>query len=226
MDEKVIFLAIICSCFILSERGRNVIADEPALQILFTAVFAAGAFAIVFLFIKIKKLKGLFSILIYIAVFFCTIGTSVYFFVLRRPMVFKPFESHLSEYLSFSAHQEKSTDSGHISGKVITVDKVNRKFDDLYFSLPHNLRASTPDEVGTIVLIECTESIAGTYEDGKNGHSTNCAVRIIDKSKKVVFPESEFYGEEPPKTKSIHGDWYGARPLKEIVKFITALPRQ
>src|SRR2546427_6252885 len=79
-----------------------------------------------------------------------------------RNMATKPFAAHMSEYTHFPSLKETGS-STTISGKAITIDKTTNEIDETYFDLPSELKASKPEEVGTVVWISCSESVAGTY---------------------------------------------------------------
>lgn len=132
------------------------------------------------------------------------------------------FGSHIDEYLHI-ADLKESRQAPQIAGKVITIDKVGNKADHLYFSLPEEIRANNPDEVETIVWLECTERVAGTYSSGTKGYRTICDVTIIDKASATIVGRETFYGEAPPQVKSGFGDWHGGRPTGEIVDYIENL---
>jgi hypothetical protein len=140
----------------------------------------------------------------------------------RQSSQTKPFQSHLSEY-TFFPNLKESGSSGSINGKVITIDKIKNEIDDTFFDLPTELKASKPEEVGTVVWVSCSEHIAGTYVSGSKAWVQSCEVTVIDKSTGSVIGKQTFSGDRPPQTKTYSGDWHGSKPKSEIVDYIKSL---
>lgn len=64
-----------------------------------------------------------------------------------------PFESQLASYLAAPIGKAKRDD--YVKGRVIAVDATNGSFDhDVYFALDDDIRASRPEEVGTVLVTE------------------------------------------------------------------------
>ena len=136
----------------------------------------------------------------------------------------KPFLSHMSEYTFFPTLKESSSSTG-ITGKAITIDKIKNEIDDTFFDLPTELKASTPEEVGTVVWVSCNEHIAGTYVSGSKAYVQTCDVTVIEKSTASIVGKRTLSGDQPPQTKSYSGDWHGSKPKSEIVDYIKSLKR-
>lgn len=235
------------SCyFILTQQGRDIIAGTLIGKIFFTIGLIVGTLYIATLLLEIMEIRGNFSVAIRAVVALLPIGLSFYFFMFRNPLTFKPFEPYLNEYLfpdelkerflgfapcewdptqNCEIYDDKS--GGYISGKVITINRLKGTFDEIFFALPSDLRARTPEEVGTIIWIDCVESVVATYVSGAKGYSTTCTVTVIDKTQNLIVAKSQgLVGEKPPSSKSGVADWHGKRPLKEIIEYIKALPTQ
>ena len=142
----------------------------------------------------------------------------------RQSSQTKPFQSHLSEYTFFPTLKDSSSSSG-ITGKVITIDKIKNEIDDTYFDLPPELKASKPEEVGTVVWVSCTEHIGGTYVSGSKAYVQTCEVTVIDKSSASTIGKRTLSGDRPPQTKTRGGDWHGSKPKSEIIDYIKSLKR-
>lgn len=139
----------------------------------------------------------------------------------------KPFESHLSEYTSISGF--KNDDGMYIKGKIIPIDKEPNYSSisySYYFRLPEELRATQPEEVGTIVLLERSDERVGTYTDGAGAYVTTIEVTIIDKSIPMIIGRKSFRGENPLSAKYGYGANYGLPPTIEIIDFLKGLPRR
>lgn len=158
----------------------------------------------------------------------------------------QPFESHLVEYTSASDEIEGDA---YITGKVITVGKGEIYFgsygielssnpnkayiDDIYFDLPDSLRANSPEEVGTVILLEWGRNILAEYEGGSVAAQITCLVSVIDMKKDVIVGRQSFGGSPPetPEVRSCVGSSgcksiYGSAPTQNIVEYISKLPRK
>jgi hypothetical protein len=142
----------------------------------------------------------------------------------NRNLATKPFAEHLSEYTHFPRLNESSS-STTITGKAITIDKTTNEIDDTFYDLPSELKASKPEEVGTVVWISCSESVSGTYQSGAKGYVWNCDVTVIDKATASTVGKKSFSGDHPPQTKSGTSDWHGSKPTSEILSYIKSLKR-
>lgn len=241
----IVYIGASCY-FILTQQGRDIIADTLVGKIFFTIGLIVGVLYIANLLLEMMEIRGNLSIAIRVVVTLLPVGLSFYYFMFRSPLTFKPFEPYLNEYLfpdelkerflgfapcewdpsqNCEIYDDKS--GGYISGKVITVNRLEGTFDELFFALPSDLRAQTPDEVGTIIWIDCAEVAVATYVSGAKGYSTTCAITVIDKTQNLIVAQpQEFVGEKPPSSKSGVADWHGKRPLKEMIEYIKSLPRQ
>ena len=154
----------------------------------------------------------------------------------NQESIMKPFEEHINEYLIIPGGV--SSGDPYIAGKVITVDSSDKSIDRIFFDLPKELRASNPEEVGTLILLEWKQRIVGYYTDPKNPPSEanrnnildaafkwSCYITIIDRHNKVIVCKQHFLGSEPPAIKR-NSDNCGRKPIREIVKYIESLPRK
>ncbi len=100
-------------------------------------------------------------------------------------------------------------------------------FDRVFFSIPKELQAVTPEEVGTIIWLHWSGETVGYYNNGAPGIQQYCIVTIIDKSKQVILGERKIYGPEPPPYLiNSSGPGTGAQPLDEVANYIISLPRR
>lgn len=119
---------------------------------------------------------------------------------------------------------------GSITGSVVIVDADTRQIapefleavaypdsvDALVFverdgGTPISL-ASTPAEVGTVVLLWSNTTEAATYLDGTKGYRIDYGVKIVDFGKQAVVGEVAIKGASPPQTKLTEGNWPGFAP--------------
>ena len=135
-----------------------------------------------------------------------------------------PFKAHISEYTAVTEYQEGET---YIRGKIIPVNIRDNAIDFiLYYELPKDLRAASPEEVRTVIEQVCTASSVGTYTRGGGAYRWTCKLKVIDLSISKILEEKTFTGSEPPRTTSGSKSQYGSKPSAEIMAYLTALPRK
>lgn len=89
------------------------------------------------------------------------------------------------------------------------------------------MRASTPQDVETIVWLERVEVKVGRYSDGADALREDCRISIIDKTLGVMTGRKTLLGGDPPTYKSASGPGSGADPdSMAIAKYLTSLPRR
>jgi len=119
------------------------------------------------------------------------VGFAVGYYQYRESRL-APFKPYLSEYLSFTSAQQGEP---YVRGKVITVDTRRKAVDHLYFDLPQELRATRPDEVGTVVWVECTSVTTVVRRTGGSTNNTvdyRCEVTVIDKAASAIVGQQTF----------------------------------
>jgi len=146
---------------------------------------------------------------------------------LQQSAGIKVFQEHIEEYIAIPSQQTISPFAqSYISGKVITIDTNENKIDQIYFDLPEELMAKSPEEVSTIIWLNWGEVLVGRYTDGAGGYRIICEVTIIDKAKSAIVDKEIFSGPDPLSVKEGSGDRYGSKPTSEVIDYISTLPRR
>jgi hypothetical protein len=144
----------------------------------------------------------------------------------------KPFKEHIPSYVQQPKARRPDPArpqpaAGKISGKLITVDVQDQSIDYLYFDLPDDLRADTPDQVGTVVQLRWSKTKVAEYTNGKPAYRQTCHAAVMNKGTGELVAEGDFQGGDPPSTiKSSQPDGTGSKPDKEVVDFLKRLPRE
>lgn len=146
-----------------------------------------------------------------------------------------PFEPYLADYTKAVVFPEEvasdpdeepvAPEPPALVGKVVVIDRKEREVDDLHFDLPETLRAKEPEEVGTVVWVEWGQIQEGSYTDGSAAYIQTCVVTVIDREKWEVLGRNTFQGASPPSFKKGGGSRTGSKPTKEIVQYLSSLPR-
>jgi hypothetical protein len=115
--------------------------------------------------------------------------------------------------------------AGPVQKKMIVIDMREKDVDSLYWDLPEELRAATPDEVGTVVWMEW-DKIQRMIYGTKPGWQHHVKVTVIDMSRKTVVAHGCFIGSMPPSSiSSRSSEGNGSKPTDEVVRFLATLPR-
>lgn len=213
----------------LTEGGRYTIAIRgkfqdtfnDTLQLAFSTIALTLALGIVLYFVIRATLKREVKS-VFILSFAVTIVINLYL-ILGNPL--SSFEDHIDEYTNLSGLKGDPGDI-YLIGKILPVNKSTKAIDLLYFELPNDLRAASPEEVETILWVECEGKVVNTYTDGAEARRIDCVLTIINKASNTMIVQTTFRGEPPPGSKSGSGDRSGSRPTEDMVKYITTLPRQ
>jgi len=138
------------------------------------------------------------------------------------------FEPYLNEYTSNTISDNYSIGGEpYIKNKIIMVDIDEKKFDNsLFHSSLMELKATTPEEVGTVIWLSWDEEIADHYTDGTAAIRLNCFAQIIDITESSIIGEKLIYGSSPPSSKAGSGSRTGSKPDTNVIEYIKTLPRR
>jgi hypothetical protein len=115
---------------------------------------------------------------------------------------------------------------GYITGRVLPVDSKRREVASLHFELPTGLRSQKPEDVGTVLLLTDGEKRVGQYEGGAPAYVRTVNVQVIDRARNAVIARVAIDGGRPPQTVVGSQPGYGPPPVREVVTYLSALPRR
>jgi hypothetical protein len=136
------------------------------------------------------------------------------------------FEPHLGEYLPGSLRPEQASEATYIRDGLVLVNEGTGELDELnYFKALADLRAASPEEVGTVVwtkysrsLDHWTRSILGTT----NYYNNQIHITVVDFIDKKVWGSVVFNSPLPVDAEPIDDS-----PLTErVIEFLQSLPRR
>jgi len=116
----------------------------------------------------------------------------------------------------------KNSQSGevYLLGKVIIIDKYIDRLHDLYYKLPDEIKAKTPEEVSTVVIVNCTGTVKFYEVFGTSRKpvydSSSCDADIID-------------WKIPAILSTYQNSQLGASPgmmANDLMKYLLSLPRK
>ncbi len=129
------------------------------------------------------------------------------------------------------------TNEPYLNGKIAVFQSLQKGDIPLtYFMQPSYYRemqdkyATTPEEVGTVALIDCKVLQKGVYktEDGKEYPAMveDCNLTLIDRSKQAVIFKKAFE-KTPAQDRSTRGDFVVTQTSQdEILAFLKGLPKK
>ncbi len=143
------------------------------------------------------------------------------------------FASQLGEYTSLVADDAlPGADARpYLAGKAIVVEKsaAGPQVSEVHRALPPEARAETPEEVGTVVLVEWQDVRRGEYGatgSGILGFRIDADVRIINLPSKTLLAREPFTGVEPPQQGTRTGTHVrGPKPIAKIALYVGGLSR-
>lgn len=117
----------------------------------------------------------------------------------------------------------------YLAGKAVVIEKTatGAQVSEVHAALPPDVRAETPEEVGTVVLIEWKDVRGGHYgETAALAYRVHGDVRLINLQSKTLLAHEDFPGgDPPPQAPAGGGDGRGSKPIAKIVGYINGLDR-
>jgi hypothetical protein len=143
---------------------------------------------------------------------------------LVRTVQADPFSKELPGYAADFAFGD--TTAPYTKGKIVVVNKTSKAVEDPYFDLPEPLKATKPEEVGTIVQVTYEENQVGTYTSGSKAYQYTARVNVIDRETGKIIGRISFKGGEPPSSVKRGANGYGSRPTEQIKNYLIGLPHK
>jgi|GEM_PF-2444063 len=144
----------------------------------------------------------------------------------RDKKIREQLEPYVNQYASSIEGTKLVFEEPYIEGKLVVIrSKKGESELELFFN--DQLQATTPDEVSTVVLVNCDDRrVVSKYENGAKAYRVICNVTVVNLIKQIRFPTKELEGGDPPK--SIIGDQeygIGSEPTYQAF-YIYKLPRK
>lgn len=142
-------------------------------------------------------------------------------------------EPQLTEYLSLASSVPGPVD-GFVKGKLITVDRVANVLDPIFMDLPDKLRASNPEEVGTVVFLKWDRRDTGLVIGRKVGvkidpasaerlYEYTCSITCVDRKTKQVIAQAKV-SSKLNKDRFVVEDRHEWKPKAQVVAYLNGLP--
>ncbi len=142
------------------------------------------------------------------------------------------FRDSLEPYLALASAEPAPT-RPYRRGKVVVVDLGSRQVDPITHALGSAIRAESPADVGTIVIVQWVPEYQYAYVSARGqaltgAYVTNAHLAIVDATTGKRVGIKTIRGESPPETvassASEREGEYGPRPISAVVEYIQSLP--
>jgi hypothetical protein len=137
------------------------------------------------------------------------------------------FRGHLDQYVSIPDLKDGPGGTS-ISKKILPIDKTYKTIElGVYNSLPVEMRATKPQEVGTVVWVVWGQDRYATWVNTSTGAAAGtqyvrtCEVTVIDLSARRIIGRRSFRGA--PRATDRVGDSVGDIPLEQVTAYLKTL---
>jgi hypothetical protein len=96
-------------------------------------------------------------------------------------------------------------ETGAFRPKVLPLNLPNKEVASLFYTLPDDLRATNPADVGTIMWLDCKNNEVGRYTDGTAGFQENCTAYLTERESGRFIAIQDFLGVMPALSKERDG---------------------
>jgi hypothetical protein len=124
----------------------------------------------------------------------------------------------------FDQDLEQISDNQYvIIGKVLALDADARQIDATHDFLPDEIKALTPDEVGTIAIITCMTDLVGSYGWFSDGYEVLCHGDLFDAATGEKLGQINDRASPPRETAFPYGDKFAKKPARGLAQRIADL---
>lgn len=114
---------------------------------------------------------------------------------------------------------------GYIKGGVVLIEDKAVTIWNTH--LPRSLRATSPDDVGTVVVIRTSSHKVGTYSGGEPALQSVWKVTVADLARGKVVGRALLRGDHPPVVADVAaGENHGPPPWDELLAYLNKLPQR
>jgi hypothetical protein len=168
-----------------------------------------------------------------IGVLIC-ISTVVLLITLDAPKrrMLKALTPHLGEWTSADGLVEYNGESPYIKGKAVLIEKPlsgppKMGKDSIYsIALPSEIRATSADQVDTIIWLTYSSLKTGEYVDGTPAFTRRCEVTVIDRSRRAIVGKQIIDSTPPDVINANASKGEGIDPDGPAAWYIRRLPRR
>ncbi len=114
---------------------------------------------------------------------------------------------------------------GYLRGDVVLLE--GKRLSGFHSHLPRSLRASTPDRVGTVVVIKESWRKVGEYSNGEPALLDVWRITVVDLARGRAVGRALLLGSRPPyMADTSMAQNYGDPPWRELLAYLKKLPQR
>ena len=135
------------------------------------------------------------------------------------------FEGDIAPFFITSKDDTVSVAPFQRRGRVLVLDADKQRIDRIHDRLPEAVRAASPDEVGTVALVRCTESFSGYYIPFLvRGYNTSCQVEVVALPSRTFLANMGTSISPPARVRIPLWNRHAPRPEQHLAELIAELP--
>ena len=135
------------------------------------------------------------------------------------------FEGDIAAFFVMPKEETVSVAPFQRRGRVLVLDADNRRVDGIHDRLPETVRAGTPDEVGTVALVKCTESFSGYYIPYLvRGYNRSCQMELVALPSRTFLANMGTSLSPPARVRLPFWNRHAPRPEQHLAELIAELP--
>ena len=138
------------------------------------------------------------------------------------------FEGHLAGFLADTALARSDSGAPTAVGRLLVLDANTQTVHEWQHLLPDELRARTPDDVGTVVLVRHDSSVVGHYAPSGGPAIVHLlSLTFVEHLSQKVLGTRTFHGSAPPSSVpgSAGAGASGSVPNSLAISFLVTMPR-
>jgi hypothetical protein len=150
------------------------------------------------------------------------------------------FAPHMDEYLKRDGLTDATGEGApDVKGKLLPLDVRERAVaSGIYTYLRHDVRATTPEEVGTIVWLEWGEESGARYAvEGRPDQTftssiQTCVVTVVDRAARKIVGREKLTSDQDERVQvskaqaETRGELLSERPVAKVMAYLETLPRR
>lgn len=135
------------------------------------------------------------------------------------------FAGNPQEFFVAPAADHPEVDEFQRRGRVLVLDADTRSIDPVHHLLPPEIRADRADQVGTVGLVRCEESLAAYYIPYLvRGYNRSCRVQLIALPSRAMLADLGTAVSPPARVRLPFWNRHAPRPNAHLAAQIAALP--
>ena len=141
----------------------------------------------------------------------------------------RELEKSAKELAALRDMRDISYGEPYLKGKVAIFNRDENKLDVAHEGIPADVRASSKEEMTTLVTVSCRQELEGFYfeqEGLRSAHGRNCNLYVVDLAARAIVGRKEIYGYAPHFREKNTDPTDAVHPDDQIIAYVKSLPRK